>query len=793
MAFGSALRGGTRDGGTVRLTADTGEFNAKVEQAERQWRESVGQMSREALKLDLAQDRLRRSLASYGAESNQAKRATIALKDAEEQATRAARGLDRAHDQQRRSTLGLRGSVVGLAAAYVGTQGLLTAFRSVLGAARESELVLGQTQVALENAGLSWARYGKRIEEVIKAQSRLGFDDEQLLKTFSTFIVRTGDVEKSLRLNALAADVARGRYIDLEQAAQLVLKASLGQAGALRRLGIDAKKGADATQLLTLLTDRYAGRARAAAETGIGAQDRLNVAWENAQEIVGGALVPIVSEYSDRITRFLDDADNQEELQRRVNAALSDGAAIVRGLAGALKNTAAVVRPFVNALGGFEQAARLAFGIWIITRLRGIAGALTLVSTNAFGAAAGVTALGRAEATAAAQGAGLGGALAGRGGGGFVAAAGALAVGGLTFGGSGVEQRETRIVREGNRFFTVTADGAFRREITAEQATSFGFREPSAGPAATGNPVAGDRPTLGEFRTRSVAVPTVPRPRRRPGSTLGSLQQAQLEAQLTSTLADDMRADTALLDFQQRRLSRTKSGTKAYREALGDVVSAQGARQGILDQLAAADEKAAKELAERTTPAEHRLTALQGAVLEAQLKRSLPAELKADTAILALQRRRLRQTRRGTDAYLELLPQVLSAQQERQSVQDQLDAADEAAAEKRKEALQKQRERTSRLIRRAGLRGVLGATPAQGAAEFLRGGSGASEFGRGAQQLLEDLSGLLGRFSSDILTAGEGGRLSSGSRPVTIEQHFHADRSQSSAIREARLAATHNL
>src|SRR5262245_38123472 len=100
MAFGDSLRA---DGATVRLTADTGQFNADVERAERQWSESMATMSRDALKLELAQSQLRTSLAKYGAESDAAKRATINLKNAEEQAARAADRATRELDQQQRS------------------------------------------------------------------------------------------------------------------------------------------------------------------------------------------------------------------------------------------------------------------------------------------------------------------------------------------------------------------------------------------------------------------------------------------------------------------------------------------------------------------------------------------------------------------------------------------------------------------------------------------------------------------------------------------------------------------
>jgi hypothetical protein len=164
----------------------------------------------------------------------------------------------------------------------------ITGIRSVVGAAAESQQVLGQTQVALEATGNSWAQYRDQIEDTVAAQSRLGFDDEALLRTFSLFARTTGDVGKALRLNNLAMDVARARFIDVEQAALLVNKAVLGQAGALRRLGINVDNTATSQQLLTALTQKYGGSAQAASEDAATAFDRAAVATENLKEAIGG-------------------------------------------------------------------------------------------------------------------------------------------------------------------------------------------------------------------------------------------------------------------------------------------------------------------------------------------------------------------------------------------------------------------------------------------------------------------------------------------------------------------------
>ena len=108
-----------------------------------------------------------------------------------------------------------------------------------VGKAREAADVLGQTRAAVQAAGLSWGTYGKQIEDAANKQAELfGLDDEDLLKSFTLLVRATKDVNKAMELNAVAADVARGRNMDLVSAAQLLVRVQAGQVGSLRRLGI---------------------------------------------------------------------------------------------------------------------------------------------------------------------------------------------------------------------------------------------------------------------------------------------------------------------------------------------------------------------------------------------------------------------------------------------------------------------------------------------------------------------------------------------------------------------------
>lgn len=278
--------------------------------------------------------------------------------------SRAAKGFEHDISRASRGALSAAVSFRGLGRAlafgsfqFLGGAGIVFGIKSTIQAAEESQKVLGQTQNAVERSGQSWAKYGKQIQDVALAQSKLsGFDDERLLSTFSNLERRTGNVNKALALNALAANVARGRNISLEAAHQIVLKASLGLAGALRRVGIAVGKHATALQLIDALSKKYGKSAEAYGKTAAGAQDRFGVAIQNTQEAIGAGLLPTITTYLNKGSEWLNQTKNQQRIQRDVSDAVKITADVARDLAAGVKAAA-------DAVGGFKHLAELLIGL----------------------------------------------------------------------------------------------------------------------------------------------------------------------------------------------------------------------------------------------------------------------------------------------------------------------------------------------------------------------------------------------------------------------------------------------
>lgn len=163
---------------------------------------------------------------------------------------------------------------------------------------REEEVGITRLSTAVDNAGLAWDKHGAQIEKIIQARQRLAYSDGTLRDSLSILVAQTGSVTDALKLQLLAADLARGKNIDLGTASEIVGKVAQGNVSILTRYGIVLKEGATAQEALAALQERFGGQAEAYANTAQGSADRFATAWENAQETVGGAVdgvLPIVA------------------------------------------------------------------------------------------------------------------------------------------------------------------------------------------------------------------------------------------------------------------------------------------------------------------------------------------------------------------------------------------------------------------------------------------------------------------------------------------------------------------
>lgn len=385
--------GGSNIAGVARYAYEIvglADFQSDNQRAESAYRDATRGMSDDALRLEVAQDKLRRTLAKGPAAYQAQARAELQLRSAE----RALRGetdaLTRSQARNQTGLSNLKRSLVGLAAGYIGAQGIITLARNSANAAREEELVMGQTRVAIEAQGVSYDRLAPRLERQIALVRQLGFDDEDLAKSFQTLVRSAGSTEQALDQLNLVADISRGRYIDLEAATQIVNKANLGMSGGLRRIGIDVDKNAKSTELLVALNKAYGRSAEEAMNSGTASADRFAVAVEEIEEAIGRGLAPSLAAASEEITEWISKEENLERVQRNVNDAVQVGEDVVRGIASAFEVVRTVAEPVVDILGGVERTVKLIALAYVGLKVKAALGFGATTASSAATSAAGV-------------------------------------------------------------------------------------------------------------------------------------------------------------------------------------------------------------------------------------------------------------------------------------------------------------------------------------------------------------------------------------------------------------------
>lgn len=173
-------------------------------------------------------------------------------------------------------------------------------------AAIEDEAAQVRLAAALENAtGATREQIAAVEEQISKTALATGVADDQLRPALQRLAVSTGDTTKAQELLNLALDVAQATGKPLETVANALGRAYDGNTTSLGRLGI----GLSAAELKTMsftdvqgrLSDLFGGAAAKNAETFQGRIARLQVAFDEAKETIGFALLPII----ERLVNFV--------------------------------------------------------------------------------------------------------------------------------------------------------------------------------------------------------------------------------------------------------------------------------------------------------------------------------------------------------------------------------------------------------------------------------------------------------------------------------------------------------
>jgi hypothetical protein len=194
------------------------------------------------------------------------------------------------------------GAAAGVAAIKIGVDSVKAAIED-----EKAQLGLAQT---LKNVTKATDSQIKATEDYIDKTARAtGITDDQLRPSLDRLVRSTQDVTKAQKLQQLALDIAAGTGKDLATVTEALGKAYDGNLGALKRIGVPLDeniiKTKDFDKAVIALSETFAGQADVAADTFAGRMARLNVAFGEAKEDLGKAILPLLERFAKIATETL--------------------------------------------------------------------------------------------------------------------------------------------------------------------------------------------------------------------------------------------------------------------------------------------------------------------------------------------------------------------------------------------------------------------------------------------------------------------------------------------------------
>jgi hypothetical protein len=189
-------------------------------------------------------------------------------------------------------------AAAGAAAIAIGIEGVKAAIAD--------EKAQTQLALALENAtGATKAQIAATEQSILQMSLATGVADDDLRPALARLVRSTSDTEKAQKLLATALDISAATGKPVEAVANSLAKAYDGNTAALGKLGV----GLSTAELKTMsfeqvqgrLTELFGGAAARNADTYAGKIARVQVAFDEAKETVGVALLPIL----DKLLQFI--------------------------------------------------------------------------------------------------------------------------------------------------------------------------------------------------------------------------------------------------------------------------------------------------------------------------------------------------------------------------------------------------------------------------------------------------------------------------------------------------------
>lgn len=181
--------------------------------------------------------------------------------------------------------------------------GLAAAGLSAAKAAADEELAMKRLATQITNSTrATTAQITANEDFIARLQYSAAVSDDDLRPALSSLVTATKDLNQAQRLLGVALDVSAATGQDLGSVSQALSRGFAGNMRSLAALSPElktaVKNGADFSDVLKILEQNFGGASEAAANTAAGGLAKMQIALDDAQETIGLALVPYLTEFA---------------------------------------------------------------------------------------------------------------------------------------------------------------------------------------------------------------------------------------------------------------------------------------------------------------------------------------------------------------------------------------------------------------------------------------------------------------------------------------------------------------
>ena len=221
------------------------------------------------------------------------------------QATASVKGIAEEADKAASKFTGLKTVMLGTFASSAlqkGFKDLESFLKESVHVAEEAQTSIVELGTAMNNAKINTEANRGAVDRVTESMMKLGFTGNSTREALTKLVTATGSMTQAQKMMGVAADYARLKHMDLNEAATILSRGTVGAVRAFREYGITLDNTLPKNQAIAKafeqLNAKIGGQAAAYAETYAGKLAILGVQTNDLKEKIGTLLLPVLTKLS---------------------------------------------------------------------------------------------------------------------------------------------------------------------------------------------------------------------------------------------------------------------------------------------------------------------------------------------------------------------------------------------------------------------------------------------------------------------------------------------------------------